>query len=194
LCLGTPGTSTCHRRFMVARKARRLRAFGQPRLLLGEPRSVRPRQGHSLTRISAVQITRFGGPEVLGVVYVPEPEAGPGRARPGQARQENLRRLDRRRELRGHAPDRELLSGRAAAAADPGLGVRRHARPRRSARRRAARRRVAAPSVSRPTRGSPGWYPTASPTSRRWPSSSRARRPDTCCVRVRIWPRASRSW
>jgi NADPH:quinone reductase-like Zn-dependent oxidoreductase len=26
----------------------------------------------------AVQITRFGGPEVLDVVDVPEPEAGPG--------------------------------------------------------------------------------------------------------------------
>ncbi|TYP90471.1 Zn-dependent oxidoreductase [Blastococcus xanthinilyticus] len=26
----------------------------------------------------AVQITRVGGPEVLGVVDVPEPEAGPG--------------------------------------------------------------------------------------------------------------------
>jgi NADPH:quinone reductase-like Zn-dependent oxidoreductase len=27
----------------------------------------------------AVQITRFGGPEVLELVDVPEPEAGPGR-------------------------------------------------------------------------------------------------------------------
>jgi NADPH:quinone reductase-like Zn-dependent oxidoreductase len=26
----------------------------------------------------AVQITRFGGPEVLEVVDIPEPEAGPG--------------------------------------------------------------------------------------------------------------------
>ena len=26
----------------------------------------------------AVQITRFGGPEVLDVVEIPEPEAGPG--------------------------------------------------------------------------------------------------------------------
>src|SRR5215212_10092781 len=26
----------------------------------------------------AVQITRFGGPEVLDVVHLPEPEAGPG--------------------------------------------------------------------------------------------------------------------
>jgi NADPH:quinone reductase-like Zn-dependent oxidoreductase len=26
----------------------------------------------------AVQITRFGGPEVLDVVDIPEPEAGPG--------------------------------------------------------------------------------------------------------------------
>jgi NADPH:quinone reductase-like Zn-dependent oxidoreductase len=28
--------------------------------------------------IRAVQITRFGGPEVLDIVDVPEPEAGPG--------------------------------------------------------------------------------------------------------------------
>lgn len=26
----------------------------------------------------AVQITRFGGPEVLDIVDIPEPEAGPG--------------------------------------------------------------------------------------------------------------------
>jgi hypothetical protein len=36
----------------------------------------RPDASHSLMR--AVQITRFGGPEVLDVVDVPEPEAGPG--------------------------------------------------------------------------------------------------------------------
>jgi NADPH:quinone reductase len=29
--------------------------------------------------VRAVQITRFGGPEVLDVVDVPEPEAGDGR-------------------------------------------------------------------------------------------------------------------
>jgi NADPH:quinone reductase-like Zn-dependent oxidoreductase len=29
----------------------------------------------------AVQITRFGGPEVLDIVDVPDPEAGPGQKR-----------------------------------------------------------------------------------------------------------------
>ena len=37
---------------------------------------VRPPPG--LTLMRAVQITRFGGPEVLDVVDLPEPEAGPG--------------------------------------------------------------------------------------------------------------------
>ena len=32
----------------------------------------------NLTCMRAVQITRFGGPEVLEIVDVPEPEAGPG--------------------------------------------------------------------------------------------------------------------
>jgi D-arabinose 1-dehydrogenase-like Zn-dependent alcohol dehydrogenase len=32
----------------------------------------------SLTCMRAVQITRFGGPEVLDVVDIAEPEAGPG--------------------------------------------------------------------------------------------------------------------
>jgi len=32
----------------------------------------------SLSDMRAVQITRFGGPEVLDIVDVPEPEAGPG--------------------------------------------------------------------------------------------------------------------
>jgi NADPH:quinone reductase-like Zn-dependent oxidoreductase len=32
----------------------------------------------TLTRMRAVQITRFGGPEVLDVVDIAEPEAGPG--------------------------------------------------------------------------------------------------------------------
>ena len=32
----------------------------------------------SLTAMRAVQITRFGGPEVLEIVHVPEPEAGDG--------------------------------------------------------------------------------------------------------------------
>jgi hypothetical protein len=32
----------------------------------------------SLTPVRAVQITRFGGPEVLDIVDIPEPEAGPG--------------------------------------------------------------------------------------------------------------------
>jgi hypothetical protein len=32
----------------------------------------------SLQVVRAVQITRFGGPEVLEVVDLPEPQAGPG--------------------------------------------------------------------------------------------------------------------
>jgi hypothetical protein len=43
----------------------------------------------------AVQITRFGGPEVLELVDVPEPEAGPG---------QQLYDVDRGSELRRHAP------------------------------------------------------------------------------------------
>ena len=34
--------------------------------------------GHSLSVMRAVQITRFGGPEVLEIVDVPEPTPGPG--------------------------------------------------------------------------------------------------------------------
>jgi NADPH:quinone reductase len=34
--------------------------------------------GHSLSVMRAVQITRFGGPEVMDLVDVPEPEPGPG--------------------------------------------------------------------------------------------------------------------
>jgi NADPH2:quinone reductase len=35
-------------------------------------------EGHSLTVMRAVQITRFGGPEVLDVVDLPDPDPGPG--------------------------------------------------------------------------------------------------------------------
>jgi NADPH:quinone reductase-like Zn-dependent oxidoreductase len=42
------------------------------------PRTVGCTQSHSLTVLRAVQITRFGGPEVLEIVDIPEPEAGPG--------------------------------------------------------------------------------------------------------------------
>jgi len=34
--------------------------------------------GPDLTSTRAVQITRFGGPEILEIVDIPEPEAGPG--------------------------------------------------------------------------------------------------------------------
>jgi NADPH:quinone reductase-like Zn-dependent oxidoreductase len=37
----------------------------------------RRRQGHSPTHMCAVQITRFGGPEVLDIVDVREPTPGP---------------------------------------------------------------------------------------------------------------------
>ena len=42
------------------------------------PRTVGRTQSHSLTVMRAVQITRFGGPEVLEIVDVPEPTPGPG--------------------------------------------------------------------------------------------------------------------
>ena len=38
----------------------------------------RRRHGHSLIHMRAVQITRFGGPEVLDVVEVPDPVPGDG--------------------------------------------------------------------------------------------------------------------
>ena len=38
-----------------------------------------PAKGNSLICMRAMQITEFGGPEVLTVVDVPEPEAGEGR-------------------------------------------------------------------------------------------------------------------
>ena len=38
----------------------------------------RRRQGHSLTHMRAVQITRFGGPEVLDIVDLPDPTPGDG--------------------------------------------------------------------------------------------------------------------
>src|SRR3954451_9383782 len=41
-------------------------------------RHSRSRAGHNLTVMRAVQITRFGGPEVLDVVDVPEPTPGDG--------------------------------------------------------------------------------------------------------------------
>jgi NADPH:quinone reductase len=42
------------------------------------PRTVGCTQGHSLTVMRAVQITRFGGPEVLDVVDLPDPVPGDG--------------------------------------------------------------------------------------------------------------------
>jgi hypothetical protein len=41
-------------------------------------RPLRQERGPGLTCMRAVQITRFGGPEVLEIVDIPEPEAGPG--------------------------------------------------------------------------------------------------------------------
>jgi hypothetical protein len=47
-------------------------------LTISRPRSLATGRGHSLTRLRAVQITRFGGPEVLEIVDVQEPTPGPG--------------------------------------------------------------------------------------------------------------------
>jgi NADPH:quinone reductase-like Zn-dependent oxidoreductase len=41
-------------------------------------RPLRQERGPGLTCMRAVQITRFGGPEVLEIVDNSEPEAGPG--------------------------------------------------------------------------------------------------------------------
>ena len=53
----------------------------------------------------AVQITEFGGPEVLTLVDLPEPDPGPGSGAGAGG--------PVRRELRRHPPRRELLPGRA---------------------------------------------------------------------------------
>jgi NADPH:quinone reductase-like Zn-dependent oxidoreductase len=42
------------------------------------PRTVGCTQSHSLTVMRAVQITRFGGPEALDLVDLPDPVPGPG--------------------------------------------------------------------------------------------------------------------
>src|SRR5947199_10642586 len=42
------------------------------------PHGLRPPRGPSLTCMRAVQITRFGGPEVLDVVDLPDPVPGHG--------------------------------------------------------------------------------------------------------------------
>jgi NADPH:quinone reductase-like Zn-dependent oxidoreductase len=42
------------------------------------PRTVGCTRSHSLTVMRAVQITRFGGPEVLDVVDLPDPVPGDG--------------------------------------------------------------------------------------------------------------------
>jgi hypothetical protein len=48
----------------------------------GLPRNALFAQPPGLTGMPAVQITRFGGPEVLDIVDVPEPTPGPGQRRP----------------------------------------------------------------------------------------------------------------
>ena len=45
---------------------------------LSAPGAVVCRWSPSLSRMRAVQITRFGGPEVLDVVDLPDPAPGPG--------------------------------------------------------------------------------------------------------------------
>jgi hypothetical protein len=52
------------------------RQGGPPSALPGHGRGRSA--GHSLTVMRAVQVPRFGGPEVLEIVDVPEPMPGPG--------------------------------------------------------------------------------------------------------------------
>ena len=90
---------------------------------------------------------------------------GPGRRRPARPharrRPAALRGQLRRRQLRRHPPDRELLPRPAAAAADPGRGVRRHARSAAASGWSGCSTAAATPRRSPRTTSSPGRCPTA---------------------------------
>ena len=133
----------------------------------------------------AVQITRFGGPEVLEIVDVPEPTPGAGQQL-YDVSTAGVNFADT------HQIENSYLV-RPGAAADPRRRVRRHARSAAASAWSACSTAAATPRRSSRTTSSPGRCPTASATSRRWPSSSRARPRGTCCAPARTWPRASRS-
>ena len=133
--------------------------------------------------VRAVQITEFGGPEVLPAVDVEAPQPQEGRL------------LDRGRrrggELRRHPPDRELLPRRrrpcrwspaARSSAGSGAASGTASGSSRCSRRRRVRRAGARPPVRRVRR--PRRRRRRRPRSR---SSSRARRPGTCCAPARGW-------
>ena len=135
----------------------------------------------------AIQITEFGGPEVLDARRPPRPAAA-GDQRP-------RRRHCGRRQLRRHPPGRGLLPRAAAAAAGP---RRRGGRPS-TERRAAASWRCSPAAAATPSRR---WRPR--PTTFTLPDQRRRRRPPspwccrarprgTCCAPARTWPPASRS-
>ena len=78
---------------------------------------IAPAAGRKVAGMRAIQITEFGGPEVLQVVDVPDPTPGDG--------EQVFDVVAGRDQLRRHPPDRGLLPGQADAAADPGQRGRR---------------------------------------------------------------------
>ena len=94
--------------------------------------AARPRVGSAAVR--AIQITEFGGPEVLELVDLPDPEPA--------ERHAPARRRRGRRQLRRHPPGRGQLPRPADAPVRPGRRGRRPRRRRPAGRRAAVRRRV----------------------------------------------------
>ena len=126
--------------------------------------------------MQAVQVTRFGGPEVLELV-----DLEPARGRTGSAR----RRHAGRRQLRRHPSPPTTPTSPAAAAvrarAPRSSAVPSGADGRRG--RRAARGAAGTPSRRSLTRRASSRCPTRSPTPPRSPWCCRARPPGTCCGR-----------
>ncbi len=63
---------------LLVDRAHRTNAAPSPRTGQAELRRGRRWSNRSLAGMRAVEITRFGGPEVLDVVDLPDPELGPG--------------------------------------------------------------------------------------------------------------------
>ena len=121
----------------------------------------------------AIQVSRFGGPEVLELVDLPAPRA----ARAAAA----ARRQRSRRQLRRHPPGRRRLPGAAEGPVRPG---RRGGRPRPRAAAGSWRcwPTAGTPSRRSRTRRRRSRCPTRSTTRPRWPWCCRAPRPGTCCA------------
>ena len=120
----------------------------------------------------AIQVTEFGGPEVL---------LENGSSGPAAGRRDGVARDQRGgHQLRRHAPDRELIPGGGRAADDPGRGGGRH-HPDWKARRALvggggyAERVLVAPAFTYEV-------PAGVTTGRRWPIVLQARRHGTWCL------------